>query len=224
MKVAFLADIHGNAPALEAVLSQLPAVDLIVCCGDVIGYYPDVNEVCERLRVPGVAVIRGNHDAYVTGGLEPDPRKVAAYRTQWTRSHLSEDHLTWLAALPVELRFEWSGGPVVVRHASPWDEETYLYPDSPRLAEVNLPEHETLVLGHTHHPMWKQAGRGWILNPGSVGQPRDWDPRASYAVADTATGAFELKRAPYDVPGLQKRLRSMGWDDDLLRILSREKA
>lgn len=223
MKIGFLADIHGNFPALQAVLDALPSVDLLICCGDVVGYYPDVNQVCELLRERQVFVVRGNHDAYTTGELQPDPNRLAVYRTEWTRANLESDHMHWLAGLPVESKFKLDSLQLIIRHANLWDEETYLYPDSPHTLETDLQYGEILVVGHTHRPMQVEAGKGVILNPGSVGQPRDWEPRSSYALFDTQTGAIEFKRVPYPVSEFQRRLAGIGWDENLITILSRTK-
>ena len=224
VKFAVLSDIHGNRPALEATLADLSFVDKILCCGDIVGYYPDVNEVCEILQEREVFAIRGNHDAYVLGLLEPDPAKREKYYTDWTRSHLSEDSRRWLASLPEERKINADELSLHLRHASPWDEETYIYPDSPLLAKISLKRNEVLILGHTHHAMLMRAGEGLVLNPGSVGQPRDWNPMAGYALIDTMSGHIEHRRVTYDVKGFQTRLQSLGWDATLIEILSRKKS
>jgi len=221
VKIAILSDIHGNFPALEAVLEDIQDVDAVLCCGDLVGYYPDINETCTVIRKLNVSLVRGNHDAFVSGVLEPNPAKAMAYRTEWTKTHLESKHLQWLRSLPVEIRCEWDGMFIRLRHANPWDEFTYIYPDSD-LTSIQLEKDELLILGHTHRPMLARAGDGKILNPGSVGQPRDGNPRASYALLDTRTRHIEIIRRPYNVLGLQKRLEAMGWND-ISGILSREK-
>lgn len=223
MRIAFLADLHANLPALQAVIADLPAPDRIVCCGDLVGYYPDAAEVCAWVRGSGALVVRGNHEAYVTQRVEPDPRVEAVCRSRWTREQLDRDTLAWLAALPAELELTHDGMTVRVRHASPWDEVTYLHPSSPRLAAIELGAGELLVVGHTHRPMLRQAGRGRLLNPGSVGQPRDGDPRPGYALLDTVTGEVELRRVPYDVAGLQRRLRTLGYEPEVIDALTRKR-
>src|SRR5262249_50200399 len=135
----------------------------------------------------GAHVVRGNHDAYVLGRLEFRP--MPSLRIEWTRETLRRDNLEWLASLPSELRLGCDGKTIVARHASPWDEETYLYPDSPRLSEVRLAPAEILVVGHTHHPMIRRLDGGLLVNPGSVGQPRDRDPRPSYMILDPAASS-----------------------------------
>ena len=220
MKVALLADIHANLPALAAVLDDLPQVDAVVCLGDVVGYYADPNEVCGLLRKFKIPTIRGNHDAYILGQLTPHPDRVAAYRTKWTREHLQPDHLAWLRSLPTSLEFRWGKMLVRLRHATPWDEEGYLYPDSD-LNEIRLGPNEFLALGHTHWPMLRPCGEGFVLNPGSVGQPRDCNPMASYAILDCDSGSVDFRRVHYDVAGLQERLRQLGWGPATIDILSR---
>jgi putative phosphoesterase len=223
VKIGVLADIHANLPALRAVLKAMPQVDLLLCCGDILGYYPDVNEVCELLREKRVFTVRGNHDAYVTKELQPSAGRSSAYQTEWTRSKLDIHHQKWLATLPVGLQFKLGTVELIVRHASPWDEETYVYPDSPCMAEITLESNEILILGHTHHPMWVKAGEGNLLNPGSVGQPRDWNPQASFAIIETRNQSIQIMRVSYDVVEFQKRLESLGWDENLVQILGREK-
>ena len=223
MRIALISDIHSNLPALRAVLDDLPSVAGIVCLGDLVGYYADANEVCDVLRDAAVMTIRGNHEAYLLGELEPDPRKVVAYRTEWTRRTLTSRNLAWLETLPVEMRFRWGGRPVWARHASPWDEETYLYPDSPSLERLQLSANEVLVVGHTHHPMEIARGSGLVINPGSVGQPRDWISDASYALLDVDSGRAEFRRARYDVRALQDRLSRDGWDPAFIDVLSRSR-
>ena len=116
MKVAVLSDIHANLPALQAVLGDLPLVDARVVCGDLVGYYPDADPVCDLLRTLDAHVIRGNHDAYVIGALSLASESAAAYKTAWTQANLSAANLSWLEGLPVELNFAWDGLKVTVRH------------------------------------------------------------------------------------------------------------
>jgi putative phosphoesterase len=223
VRLGLIADIHGNKPALEAVLASAPQVDCWVCMGDVLGYYPDVNEVCEILIDIDATLVRGNHDAYVLGQLPADVGKMELYRTTWTREHLTQQHYQWLSTLPVEMNLRFGRKQLKVRHASPWDEETYLYPDSPVLSQILLERDAYLLCGHTHHPFVTAAGEGYIVNPGSVGQPRDYNPRASYAILSLEDGAVEHRRAAYDVASYQRHLSDLGWPDATRDILSRSR-
>jgi putative phosphoesterase len=222
MRVALISDIHANLAALEAVLDDVPAVDRIVCCGDIVGYYDRPNEVCAIVRRRGIACIRGNHDAYVIGALEPRIENRLSYRTDWTRATIADTHLEWLKGLGTDLRIDQEGRRLWLRHASPWDEETYLYPDAESaLARLEIAVNETLAVGHTHRPLHRAVDGGWLLNPGSVGQPRDWNPRASYAIFDLVTGEVECRRVGYDVAVMQRRLEAQGWEPQIVDLLGR---
>lgn len=220
MKLGLIADLHANLPALKAVFAHGKDVDAWLCAGDLVGYYPDANEVCDLLREYGVPTVRGNHDAYVIGQLLPDRSKEALYRTDWTRSMLHPGNRNWLAGLPATLKLDFEGMTLTIRHASPWDEETYIYPNAD-ITRLEVPEDSWLVLGHTHHPMVRPAGRGHVVNPGSVCQPRDYSPGACYAVLDTCSRSVDLRRATYDIPAYQARLRAIGWPEAVVSILSR---
>ena len=222
MILAVISDVHGNRPALEAVLADLGTVDALVCCGDLVGYYPDTAWVVERVRALGVITIRGNHELMATGAREVPAERAAYYRIAEARRALGADALAWLAALPAARTLAEGGVPVELRHASPWDEETYLYPDSD-LGRVVVPEGGFLVLGHTHHPMARRAGGGTVANPGSVGQPRDRDPRAAWARLDTATGRWEQRRVAYDHRAYQRRMEALGLDPLAVALLGRER-
>jgi predicted phosphodiesterase len=222
MRVALISDIHANLDALEAVLADLPPADRVVCCGDIVGYYDRPNEVCALIRDRGIACIRGNHDAYVVGAIIPKAENRLAYRTDWTRETLIPAHREWLAGLGTEMSVDADGRRLRLRHASPWDEETYLYPDADgALARVRIGRDEILAVGHTHRPLHRRIDEGWLVNPGSVGQPRDWNPLAAYAMVDMSTGAIEPRRVGYGVALMQTRLAAQGWDPGLTALLSR---
>ena len=224
MKLGIISDIHANHDALSAVLADMTSsVDQIVCAGDILGYYRDVNEVCETVIEEGIFSIRGNHDAYILGELFPDPKKVCSYKTEWTKSQLDPKNLDWLSKLKDEQNITVDEKHIKIRHASPWDEVTYLYKDSVELNRIKLADNEILILGHTHHPMQVKCGNGFVINPGSVGQPRDWNPKASYVVFDSRTTEFKFYRVAYDVKKYQKKLSEENWSKEMIMILSREK-
>lgn len=218
MKLGVIADIHSNLDALQAVLQAEVQVNAWLCAGDLVGYYLDCEEVCRKMQKINVHVIRGNHDAYVTGALIPAEENADLYRTTACRSALSFPSAEWLASLPIESTFVINGFTIILRHASPWDETTYIYPDSQELmGRLAIAKSEILILGHTHHPLIKDIGQGRLLNPGSVGQPRDGLPSASYAVIDTHTGDIVLKRADYDTTAYSEKLRNAGVDERVIR-------
>jgi predicted phosphodiesterase len=223
LRIALISDIHANLPALEAVLADMPEVDHIACLGDMVGYYPDCNEVCAAVRALDALVIRGNHDAYVTGALEPDPERRAAYRTDWTRETLEPTHFEWLRGLPPSAQLHFDDVILTLRHANPWDEERYLYPDSPLLDDIRLEARSVLAIGHTHRPMTRRVGEGLLVNPGSIGQPRDWIPLACYAVLELPSFDVGIRRVSYDVPAYQRKLIARGLPPSSIDILSRLK-
>jgi len=222
MKVLVLSDIHGNISALNEVLYQIPACDKVVCCGDIVGYYPDVNEVCDKLKDIEASVIQGNHDFYLTEECESVHNKSNLYNLKWSQETISMDNYKWLQKLPQELTFHWDDYFLHIRHASPWDQTTYLYPDSLDIDKIKLKKNEILFVGHTHYPMEKIAGEGRLINPGSVGQPRDNNLYASCAIFDTHSGEVKIHRIQYDVEAFQQRLNKMGWQKELIEILRRK--
>jgi predicted phosphodiesterase len=220
-RLGLISDLHANLDALTAVLADMPPVEAIVCCGDIVEYYDQPNEVCALVRERGIRSIRGNHDAYTIGRLTPSALHRAAFRTDWTREVLEPTHLAWLESLGTELRIDTGAGPLWIRHANPWDEEAYLRADQPEtLSRLRLEAGQTLVVGHTHRPMHLRIGDGWLLNPGSVGQPRDGDPRAAYAIIDTTARHAELLRLEYPVKAAQAKILEAGLPEVLARRLA----
>lgn len=236
MRVALLSDIHANLPALEAVLDALVPYDAVWQLGDCVGYGPEPDAVVERLRSEGAIGIRGNHEAAALGQIDvawfnEDARTAIA----WTAAHLSAATRAWLAALP-ERRVE--GGFTLV-HGSPRD-PTWEYVHSAPVARANLSVLTTshALLGHTHEPrvfreddgrvetlapghdsVLELDARRALINPGSVGQPRDGDPRASAALLDTEARTVRWVRVPYPIGEVQARMRQTGLPARLIERL-----
>ena len=237
MRVAVLSDIHANLVALDAVLGALGSVDAIWHLGDVVGYGPDPDGVVARLTELGAVGVRGNHDAAAAGGDEIDwfnPDARAAM--EWTRGRISDTTRDWLAALP-ERHTQDAFGLV---HGSP-REPLWEYIVSVPIARANLALLTTSVglYGHTHLPMvfaehdgvveqiepgngstFALAGRRALVNPGSVGQPRDGIPTASHLVIDTETDRCTWHRTAYDIEAVQASMRDAGLPDRLVQRLS----
>jgi diadenosine tetraphosphatase ApaH/serine/threonine PP2A family protein phosphatase len=213
--VALLSDVHANLVALEAVLRSLPAVEAIWVMGDTVGYGPDPADTLALLRERGATIVAGNHDrAVATGeGLElfNAAARVAAKRH---RSWLSSADRDALATLPVTL--EPADG-YAICHGSPRD-PLWEYVFDARTAAFAMSHiaATTCCVGHTHVPAMFRTGAGKVMiNPGSVGQPRDGDPRASYALLDAAGVAVEFRRVEYDVGETQRRMRELKLPDIL---------
>ena len=227
MRVLVISDIHGNANALQSVLANAGAVDAVWCLGDVVGYGPDPNECVSLLKdLPKLVCLQGNHDAAAVGELALDGFNIEARNSiEWLREQLSSTSIAFLKGL--EPRQEVDG--VTLAHASPRQPVLEYLLDTYSAAE-NFAYFGTDIcfVGHTHIPVLfilndegiqlqiPEANctytleRRTIANPGSVGQPRDRDPRAAYAIYDDQTRDWDYRRIPYNIPEVQKRMRSAG--------------
>lgn len=229
MRVAVLSDIHSNLVALEAVLAHAGSVDAVWQLGDVVGYGPHPDEVVGRLAEVGAVGVLGNHDAAALGGPEIDWfNREAALAAAWTRDVIRPETRAWLAALPETITIEGFG----LVHGSPRDPLREYVTDT-RVARDNLAHLVPPVglHGHTHVPVaWIQepaddritlwptrdgerlelAGRRGLLNPGSVGQPRDGLPTASYAILEPASATMTWHRVTYDIGTVQAAMHAVG--------------
>lgn len=223
MRVAIIADIHGNSIGLAAVLADLDqqGIGHILVAGDLVGYYPYVNEVFELLRERNVICILGNHDCYLLGRLPVSKERWRAYNLGYVDRVIREDNRAWLAGLPTERRIELGGLRWYLCHGSPWAVEEYIYPDYKAFDRFANVEAEVVVMGHTHIPLIRRAGHVLLVNPGSCGQPRDYNPLAAYSLVDTETGGTEIRRVAYDVDTVCRRVETEGFDQELIEILTR---
>jgi len=244
MRIAVLSDIHGNLPALDAVLDALGPVDAIWQLGDIVGYGPEPEAVIKRLRDIGAVGVLGNHDAAALERIESswfnDDARTAV---QWAAGQLSGEARDWLGALPDRLTHdaqEGSAGGFTLAHGSPRDPMwEYIY--SAPVARANLAAFQTTycLVGHTHVPLVFREEDGametlapsdgsqlvlderrMILNPGGVGQPRDGDPRACAMILDTTGRVVEWRRIAYPVEVTQERMRAVGLPPRLIERLS----
>jgi len=223
-RVAFLSDIHSNLRALKAVLGELRGEE-IVCLGDIVGYGAEPNEVITRLKELGTSSLMGNHDNAVLTGDTSWFNARAAMAVKWTRARLTEESLTYLRGLPLELRVEFENVPTYLTHGSPDDNlREYVDPSTHSelfghyLSKLGV---QLIALGHTHLPFIWEEKVGKVFNPGSVGQPRDQDRRASYAVVTFQGGdaSIELRRVEYDCQGAAEEIAKAGLPESLGRRL-----
>jgi len=230
--IVLISDVHANLPALDAVLRAIPDDAVIVCAGDLVGYYVEPNEVCELLREKSVLCIKGNHDKYVLGELDYNLERESKYRVVATQQVLTAENREWLSSLPdmLELKVgpangvEVAGGgsqrAILIAHGSPDSVEEYIYPDT-SLEKLRSVEQDCLVLGHTHHPMCRYLDDLMVVNPGSVGQARDRIVGACYATLNSKTGVVEFGRVQYNVGEYQQLLENQGLEKSAIDILSR---
>jgi len=226
MKYAIISDIHGNVEALQAVLKDIKtrSVDFIVCLGDVVGYYPDPERCIELVRENVSFCVAGNHDYAAINRIDIQSFTYYAYAAmEWTRRNISKEAVDFLAALP--LTIEKDG--VFFTHSSPSNPQDWIYvfPDSEDAVfeAFNSLKFRLNFIGHTHwpsimiqegskiilhsaHSITLSKSNFYLVNVGSVGQPRDFDSRCCYAIYDTDAAEISLIRVPYDYAITQKKI------------------
>jgi predicted phosphodiesterase len=244
MRYLVVADIHANLEALDTCLADASSrgYDSAVVLGDVVGYGADPNAVISRIQaLEPAAIVRGNHDKIARGIEEAEGfNLVARGAAQWTLDTLTPDHRDWLAALPE--------GPRIVDdlleicHGAPFDEDTYIFDELDAVHALKTSARPLCLFGHTHYPVTFELhgeslratgpaaashatlrlteGVKYLLNPGSVGQPRDGDPRAAYAIVDTRTRRVELMRLTYPIEVTQEKIIAAGLPEVLARRLA----
>jgi predicted phosphodiesterase len=246
MRILVLSDLHGNATALDAALEAAKGCwDRVVCLGDVVGYGPDPNEVTTKIRELGALTIRGNHDKAAADLMPTDDfNPIAKAAVDWTRSELSPENLHWLAQLPPG-PLETDG--IVLVHGALQDEDEYVFTPAQALEGLLDSKARITFFGHTHYqggfsyensnnnlemlnirprssetfaPLRLESQRRYLLNPGSIGQPRDNDPRAAFAIADLDHHMVEFWRVPYDISSVQARMRAAPLPEPLVQRLS----
>lgn len=237
MRYGIISDIHSNLEALTAVVDALADTDALVCVGDIVGYGPDPNECCEFVRERVMATVLGNHDAAVAGLMPLDWfNSYARSAVLWTKEQLSDENLRFLRALGLVRESEH----FVMVHASLDDPRRFDYITSPWEASPTFAEmgtHSLCFVGHTHHAEYYALEEGrvgadrinmaaggtidlkpgfqYIINVGSVGQPRDGNPRASCGIYDTEKRFVQILRVEYPVAVVQSRMRGAGLPDIL---------
>jgi putative phosphoesterase len=192
MKIGIISDIHAMPKALGRVLDDMPSVDRLLCAGDAISEYRFCAETVELLRQADVQCIQGNHELVLLGGGN-------AHYLQKCRDTFPVEIIDFLATAPVSREYNDAGLALLMVHGSPWRPfEEYILPRSPQLAQFAQLPYDFVILGHTHVPMVQRVGSVTVINPGSCSQPRDGEPRGSYAILDTETRDVHIRRVPLD--------------------------
>jgi predicted phosphodiesterase len=244
MRYLILTDIHANLEAMEACLAEANSrgYDRTIVLGDLVGYCADPNAVVELVQaLDPVATVRGNHDKVACGLEQPDGfNSVARRAAHWTYEVLTPANRQWLAALPQ--------GPTMVDdvveicHGSPFDEDAYIFDELDAVRAIKTSQRPLCLFGHTHWPVMFELADGrvdtigstnsssthlslrpeskYLLNPGSVGQPRDGDPRAAYGLVDTSAKSVDLYRVDYPIETTQAKVIKVGLPEVLAQRLA----
>ena len=247
MRYLVISDLHSSEEALAAVFQAADGeYDSVLCCGDLVGYGPSPNEVIERLQEAKATVIRGNHDRTACGLDDPDWFGESARQAiLWTRATLSPAHHAYLRNLSVG-PLPLPDGSVQLVHGSLLDEDEYVYEGAAAYDSLSLTSLQVTFFGHTHLPCvfsltpdddlrLEAAGEAtqqtsawfhlekdvrYLINPGSVGQPRDGDPRASFALYDSKSHFVKLRRVEYDIESVQEKMRRVHLPEFLIDRLA----
>jgi predicted phosphodiesterase len=240
LRYLVVSDIHANIDALEAVLTAAGSWDRVLVLGDLVGYGAEPNLVIDRVRgLDPIAVIRGNHDKAACG-LDDGSNfnQVARYAAAWTNQQLTSDNRDYLRALPhgpveIDERLE-------ICHGAPFDEDHYIFDGGDAARALQTSSRQVCVFGHTHLPVVFMAKGSalaadvpdeelrtlpfdehtrYLINPGSVGQPRDGDARAAYAIYDTS-GRMDFARVDYNIANAQRRISAAGLPQSLANRLA----
>jgi putative phosphoesterase len=224
-RVAVITDIHANLPALEAALAHIDQLDIerIYCGGDLVGYGPHPNEVCALIEERGILTIYGNYDYAIGRDLEDcgcayptqHDRNLGQQSVDWTLAHTDQHAKDFMRALPFDLRFEVGANTVHLVHGSPRKVNEYLFEEKPaslyeRLARSE--EADTLGFGHTHKPWVREYGGVLFVNCGSVGKPKDGDPRAAFALLHPGVRQPDvtIERVSYDAEAVAREVAEAG--------------
>jgi predicted phosphodiesterase len=227
MLVAVLSDIHSNVYALQAVLSDVESsgADEIWVCGDIFGYYPWAVESFRLLYKTKPIGVLGNHDSWVVGTQPPPSHVIGEIARQNAESLAAScpEALRWLETLSPVRDFERLGWRITMAHGTPDDPlNGRYYPDDDKPYEWLPRAGEIMILGQTHYPLVRgDARQGLLLNPGSVGQPRDGNPMPSWALLNLACGHADLRRTVYDNICAMESLRALGWNDRVTGALDK---
>lgn len=224
MRVLVISDLHGNWPALRAVVAR-ERVEQVLCLGDIVDYGPSPVETLRWVRANATFTVRGNHDTAVafetTCGASPEFRRLSEETRRLTVPMLTEDERRWVGALPLRASVELDGRRVALLHAGPDDPLYQWLPatdvDGWRRA-VESVDADLILVGHTHLPVILPLGNKLVVNPGSVGLQRDGDPRAAYAILED--GAPSLVRVDYDRRATIASLASWGLPPDVEQQLA----
>ncbi len=222
MKIAFISDIHSNLSYFRTIIPSLETVDQIFCLGDIIGYYDRPNEVIKTCMDLGIRAIKGNHEKYFFRERKYEREKEHVYGIARQRIEIEEDCVEWLRSLPDHLEITIGRRKLYLTHSLPDDPVTYCY-DPRQLDESFTSRYDFYCFGHTHIPSIQYFFGTCIINPGSVGQPRDYTGKPSFVIVDFLNDVCFLHKARVDRESYQAQLAAQQIDQVLIDILERGK-
>ncbi|MDA0169084.1 metallophosphatase family protein [Solirubrobacter taibaiensis] len=223
--VAVITDIHGNLPALQAALARIDelGIETIYCGGDLVGYGPHPDEVCALIAERAIPTIYGNYDYAIGRDLDdcgcayitPEDRELGQRSVEWTLANTGQASKDFMRELPFDLHFQVGATDVHLVHGSPRKVNEYLFEDKPARLYERLATAETdevLVFGHTHKPWVHEYGGVRFVNCGSVGKPKDGDPRGAFAIlrASEAGVKVTIERVEYDAEAVAREVAASG--------------
>jgi putative phosphoesterase len=222
VKIAVISDIHSNGAYLERFFQDCgkQGVKKFFCCGDLVGCYDAPNTVICLLRSKGVCCVKGNHDKYLLDELDYDVKKDHVYRVAVHREIISKENFDYLSNLPEDMSFKMDGSRFYMTHSLPEDTVSYCY-DAPDIDVTLRKEMDFYLYGHTHIPLEATKYGVHFVNPGSVGQPRDYTRKGSYALIDTVSKSVKLRHFDVDVERYCQCLADKRFDAALISILKR---
>ncbi len=243
MRLLVFSDVHANLEAFEAAIAAFPEYDRIANLGDVVGYGASPNDVVERAKTLNSILVRGNHDRVASGLSDvEDFNPIAGYAALWTRNELTQENRRWVLQLPTGPITDEGIPGVLFSHGSPNDEDEYILSEGVARNALERTPADVSFFGHTHlqgavalrqgtvqviKPVYLdrnsaatfrlevQPNTKYLINPGSVGQPRDADWRSAFALYDTEASEVTFYRVPYDVEGAQQRIIGAGLPERL---------
>jgi predicted phosphodiesterase len=237
MRYGIIADIHGNLEGLQVVLADIKDQKCthVVCLGDVVGYGANPKECLDIIRGMNIPVVKGNHDEYIGSSEDPEGfNDAAAEAVSWSRNQLTEDDRRWLRDLKYfRLVANFSIVHATLDAPQRWG---YVFEKLEAAASFTYQNTQVCFFGHTHVPVAfirdtgvrggtyskfrVESGKKYFVNVGSVGQPRDGDPRAAYVIYDLPQQSIELRRLDYDIPTAQAKIRAAGLPERLAERLA----
>jgi putative phosphoesterase len=224
-RVAVITDIHANLPALQAALGRIDdlGIERVYCGGDLVGYGPQPNEVCSLIQARGIPTIYGNYDYAIARDLEDcgcayidqHDRELGQRSVDWTLANTDQASKDFMRDLPFDLHFQVGDVSVHLVHGSPRKVNEYLFEEKPASLYERLAGAESermLVFGHTHKPWVHEYGGVLFVNCGSVGKPKDGDPRGAFAVLSPVGDGVEvtIERVSYDAESVAEEVRRAG--------------